>query len=383
MVIAGLLIAVVLLSAFLAVEFLTPKIAGREFYVGVEYAYGNQVSEVKQLVDKVKDYTNLFVLGSVNLTFNRPALDEACDYIVNSNLNLIVLFTGSDQYNSTFSIGFTEGQYTIFNWMVDAKQKYGDKLLGIYRYDEPGGNQLDNGTSRLIQHGNSYQEVSASYTGNLSFIINYYRNYSANIFTSDYGLYWFDYKANYSTLFAECVGNESRERAFGLCRGAAEAFGRNWGTIITWKYDQAPYLESGTELSRDLSLAYEAGAKYGIVFSYPKNGTYGILTQEHFDALQQFWDTLQNHADRLSNPPNSLPRAAYILPKDYGFGFRSPNDTIWGLFPPDEFSAKIYTDTQTLTNQYGVQLDILYDGTETLPLLANYSRVYYYNQTVT
>ena len=49
--------------------------------MGVEYAYGDQFSEVKTLVDKVKDYTNLFVIGSPSLTFNRSALDQSCNYI--------------------------------------------------------------------------------------------------------------------------------------------------------------------------------------------------------------------------------------------------------------------------------------------------------------
>ena len=61
------------------------------------FAYGNQTSEVKALVDKVKEYTNLFVLGSVDLFHNETVLTEACDYIVAANLNFIVQFKGHRQ----------------------------------------------------------------------------------------------------------------------------------------------------------------------------------------------------------------------------------------------------------------------------------------------
>jgi len=369
-IIAILLMALVVTSLFLAIELLRPKVAGREFYVGVEYAYGNQVSEVQQLVDKVKDYTNLFVLGSVNLTFNQAALYEASDYIVNAKLKLIVQFTGSDQYN-----------YSIFDWMATAKLKYGDDLLGIYRYDEPGGNQLDNGTFRLIQRADSFSEVSNNYSGNLSSIVNTYLRFSPKLFTADYGLYWFDYKANYTTLFAEFVGNESRQRHIALCRGAAEAFRKDWGTIITWKYDNGTYLESGDELYSDLSVAYASGSKYAVVFSYPKIGPYGTLNDEHFDALQEFWKNLHNSPASFGSSP---PEAAYVVPKDYGFGFRNGNDTIWGLFNATDLSAKIFNDTNTLIVKYDTHIDILYDEPEIIqPLLANYSRVYYWNQTIT
>ena len=91
----------------------------------------------------------------------------------------------------------------------------------------------------------------------------------SRLFTSDYALYWFDYKSGYKTVFAEFVGNESRERHIALCRGAAETLGRDWGVIVTWKYNQPPYLESGDELYSDLALAYSSGAKYAVVFSYP------------------------------------------------------------------------------------------------------------------
>jgi hypothetical protein len=38
----------------------------------------------------VKNYTNLFVIGSLEMSFNQTALNEACDYVVDSGLQLIV-----------------------------------------------------------------------------------------------------------------------------------------------------------------------------------------------------------------------------------------------------------------------------------------------------
>jgi hypothetical protein len=352
----------------------------RPFYLGVEYAYGNnqtnqiQIAQVKALVDRVKDYTNLFVMGSVGLTFNSTALSEACDYIYNAKLNFIVLFTGIDMYT-----------YNITDWMKNATLKYGDQFLGIYRYDEPGGNQLDNGafqliTSKSISPNASYAEVANAYVGNLSFFPKYYLQFSPKIFTADYGLYWFDYKANYTDIFAEFVGNESRQRHIALCRGAADAFGKDWGVIINWKYTQKPYLESAIALREDLALAYNAGAKYAVVFSYPNVTDYGTLTEEHFAALQGFWQTL--HSNPASLGKSEPPTVAYVLPADYGFGFRSTNDTIWGLFPPDTLSQKVYDDVDSLMALYDAHLDILYDEPQITPLLHCYSQVFYWNQTI-
>jgi hypothetical protein len=180
------------------------------------------------------------------------------------------------------------------------------------------------------------------------------------------------------------VGNESRQRIIALDRGAAEAFGKDWGVIVNWKYNQAPYLESGPELYKDLSLAYSAGAKYAIVFSYPTypdTNQFGILQDKHFDALKKFWSTLHSNPASLGS---NQAEAAYIVPKDYGFGFRNPNDTIWGLKPADELSLKIFQDTNNiLPSKYGSRFDILYDEPEIIsPLLQNYSAVYYWNQTI-
>jgi hypothetical protein len=373
---ATLLIALVLLTLFLAVNLLNTQTADRQFYVGVEYAYGNnqtaqvQVTQVQALVDKVKAYTNLFVMDSVGLTSNSTALSEACDYIFNAKLNFIVLFTGLDRYS-----------YNITQWIVDGKSRYGDAFLGIDRYDEPGGNQLDNGPFQLINDTTNYTQTAKNYVANLSAFPNYYRQFATRVFTADYGLFWFDYDSHYDAIFAEFVGNQSRQRIIALNRGAAQAFNKDWGVIVTWKYqDQPPFLESGKELYADLSLAYSAGAKYAVVFSYPNITAYGTLTDEHFAALQKFWTTLHNDPGSFDS---NKAEVAYVVPADYGFGFRNPNDTIWGLFPADNQSAKIYADVETLTADYGSRFDILYDEPQILvPLLDSYSKVFYWNQTI-
>ena len=386
---AVLLIVLISLSLFLTVNMLRKQASTRPFYVGVEFAYSNQFSQLKALVDQVKNYTNLFVIGSVGLTFNRSALDESCDYLFSSGLNFIVLITSFPMYNS--SNGYPPGN-TIFDWMHNATQKYGDRLLGVYRFDEPGGNQLDDGKFMLIKNNTlSYAEIAKDYVGNLSSLVNYYATFGNNtglgrakIFTSDYGLYWFDYDASYSTVFAEFVGNQSRQGIIALDRGAAQSFNEDWGVIVTWKYDQPPYLENGTELYNDLSLAYGAGATYAIVFSYsPQNITdYGTLTQDHFEALQKFWTTIH------TNPSSFLPNpaeAAYVVPADFGFGFRNSSDTIWGLFPADNYTLtqKIWNDTQILLTRYNGKLNIIYDYPPVIePTLNNYAKVFYWNQTV-
>jgi hypothetical protein len=361
-------VAVISASLFVTIKlFSDPE--DPDFYVGVEFAYSDSINDLKALVDNVKDYTNLFVIGSIEITFNKTALDEACDYVISSGLNLIVLITDTELYS-----------YCHFEWVEQAKQKYGDKFLGIYRYDEPGGNQLDKGAAMLIKEGASYADVAANYTGTLKIILDYYLNYTDRVFTADYGLYWFDYKADYTTVFAEFGWNHSRGLQTALCRGAANAFNRDWGAIITWTYTDKPYIESEDELYSDLRLAYAAGAKYAVVFNYPKIEEYGVLTEKHFDALKRFWDYV--HGNPRSGGVDRA-EAAYVLPEDYGFGFRGATDTIWGLFNADDFSAKIWNDANTLVAQFGSRLDIVYDDPETFIAIQNrYGKLYFWNETV-
>lgn len=381
-----LLIAIITLTILFTRDALNDQSSARPFYLGVEYAYGVnqtdqvQLAEIQGLVQKVKTYTNLFVLGTVTLTFNQTALNEACDYIYQNKLSFIVLFTGSDMYN-----------YNIRQWMYNATTRYGDKFLGVYKYDEPGGNQLDNTRFQLInktviEPTATNSDIAANYVGNLTFMIDYYQNNAhVNLSTADYGLYWFNYKSHYHTIYAEFVGNESRQRIIALDRGAATAFGKDWGVIINWKYNQDPYLESGSDLYEDLALAYSSGAKYAILFSYPTypdNNLFGIIQDEHFDALEKFWNTLRTNPASFGK---NEAIAAYIVPRDYGFGFRHENDTIWGLKPADALSAKLFNDANfVLPAKYGSRFDVLYDEPEKIsPLLDNYSVVYYWNQTIT
>ncbi|MGE5575075.1 MAG: hypothetical protein ACM3UL_02970, partial [Ignavibacteria bacterium] len=384
--IATVIIALIIMSLFLALSSLKNQTAARPFYIGVEYAYGNnltaelQLAQIEALLNKVKDYTNLFVIGDLSLTFNQTNLTRACDTIYNhSKLDFIVLFTGGDKYS-----------YNIAQWMFEANDRYGSRFLGIYKYDEPGGNQLDNTSSQyinktVIEASASYADIARAYVGNLTFMVNFYQEHGkVNVSTSDYGLYWFDYQSHYNTIYAEFVGNESRDRIIALDRGAAQAFGKDWGVIINWKYNQDPFLENGTELYNDLELAYSAGARYAFVFSYSPNpigSQYGILKEEHFEALRKFWNNL--HTNPASFNLNKA-EAAYIVPRNYGFGFRSPTDTIWGLKPADELSAKIFEDTNNaLPRKYGSRFDVLYDEPEIIAtMLGNYTKVYYWNQTI-
>lgn len=128
------------------------------------------------------------------------------------------------------------------------------------------------------------------------------------------------------------------------------------GRHDNWKYDTSPYLEEGSQLYVDMKTAYDAGANYVVVFNDPQVGDYGVLTQEHLDAFKDFRAYASNH------PQQKVQRTAYVLPEDYGFGFRNPNDSIWGVWKADETAPKIWNQTQHLESIYGDNLDIIYDS---------------------
>jgi len=64
-----------------------------EFFVGVEYAIDNHsVEGCKALVDRVKNFTNVFVVDSVGITFDINNLNEVCDYVYDAGLYFYVFF---------------------------------------------------------------------------------------------------------------------------------------------------------------------------------------------------------------------------------------------------------------------------------------------------
>jgi hypothetical protein len=301
---------------------------------------------------------------------NESALNETCDYITAAGLNFIILFTDSTMYKT----------FSPFDWATEAQQKYGDKFLGVYRYDEPGGNQIDRGKETLVDNATSYSDAAEQFTTGLGFIINHNRRFAPRVFTADYALQWFDYESNYSVVFTEFGFNNTREIAVATGRGAARSFGRDWGAIITWEYNVPPFIGSDTALYTDMVNAYRAGARYVVVFDAPKLDAYGILTDLHFDKLRQFWSYVQDNPQDFASQKAT---AAYVTPKDYGFGLRRADDSVWGLFPADGLSPKVWNDTNMLVRQYGFGFDIVYDEPGVVDAARNrYDKVFLWNETL-
>ena len=88
--------------------------------------------------------------------------------------------------------------------------------------------------------------------------------------------------------------NYSQQLNLDLVRGAATSQSKDWGVMITWKYNTPPYMESGPELYSDMKLAYDNGAKYIIVFDGDQNWTQNILrTTNSLTRLRSFGSMLK------------------------------------------------------------------------------------------
>ena len=359
-----------------------------EFFVGVEYAIDNHsVEGCKALVDRVKNFTNVFVVDSVGITFDINNLNEVCDYVYDAELYFYVFFISLVYYESenTYILRYN---YYPHMWIADAKEKYGDKFLGAYAMDEPGGNQLDAGSFQMVTEAVNQSEAAKTFVYLLDGHIGYY-SYAREceditLLTSEYGLYWFDYKAGYDIVLAEFAWNHSRPLHVALCRGAANVQNKEWGVMVTWTYDGPPYLVSGDELYDDLISAYHNEAKYVVIFDHPDTdySEYGILTEEHFDALEKFWNYVN---DNPSKHGTAKATAVYVLPENFGFGFRSSDDNIWGLWSADtdERVEKIWSDVNQLLEEYGFSLDIVYSDPEfNDDLQQRYDEVFFWNETI-
>jgi hypothetical protein len=423
----------------------------KPFYVGVTYC-GSSVQEAKELVDRVKEYTNLFVLQSGSLMTNIEAMNEIGDYATVSNLNYAV---SGGSLNSNW----------INSWCIEAKSRWSEQFIGLYYYDESGGAMLDGKLTILSQKiskqgktiavndlDNNKQVIyrsngeiflsnltgfmlstiylddgTALLCGSYNDVIHYYPNgtiaigyddgdfYTKEnitlcplsilpyetvlkqkpiqthddaaqafvgmnkerfevinkkqldkndvlIFTSDYGLYWWDYKGGYDVVLAELAWNHSDVQHIGLVRGAANLQSKSWGTILTWKYTHPPYLAGGLEMFEQMKMSYEAGAEYVIIFNYSEDPlSPNTLLEEHFLALERFWSEVVQNPEVVHGGIRA--EAVMVLPKNYGWGMRAPHDNIWGMWSADDTAQEIWNQLQNKIDQYGLKLDIVFEDT--------------------
>jgi hypothetical protein len=140
---AAIIIVIIAVSAFAAIENYksssTQVASKKPFYVGVTFG-GNTTADAKLLIDKVKSYTNLFVLQSGPLMANSTAVEEIGDYAVANGLHYAVYFGIANPPQQAVWVGVTE-------------QRWGSMFAGVYYGDEPGGNMLD-GSVTLSQSTN-------------------------------------------------------------------------------------------------------------------------------------------------------------------------------------------------------------------------------------
>jgi hypothetical protein len=498
--------ALLLITSITAVLVTSNLLSGnrdQEFYVGVTYG-GDNVADAELLIDKVKDYTNLFILVSGDLQRNATALDEIGDYAIAAGLNFAAYF------------GIIDGSRSGAEWIDTAQQRWGSHFLGVYFYDEPGGKMLDsvgqdfskndiiigklagggigaqsnntqtdyyrngttsityrvadkskngtleitspegqvtripnapwpenytglkslttlypnntmavftppeplvttityspdgaitvwesqgsifytaiNGSERISQVEplsdildrnpiRTYDEAAQAFEDNTAKYLQPLENQSVAFFTSDYALYWWDYKNGYDMVLAELGWNNTVTQEIGLVRGAANLQDKSWGTIITWKYTQPPYLASGEDVYDQMRLSYECGANYVVLFNYAEDlkGAYGTLQNEHFQALERFWNDVVQNSSVVQGGIKA--EAALVLPRNYGWGMRNPSDIIWGFWDANATSQQIWNQVQSKLDQYGSKLDIVYEDSAYPVAGGNYSKIIYWNQT--
>ncbi len=380
-----------------------------DVYVGVDMSYCTATGpdEAKTLIDQVSGYTNLFVVGTTGVTNNSTVLNDVLQYAYDRGLSFIS-FVPSTFGNASDSadLGFAP---QAAQWLETAQTNWGDSLMGFLHpvNDEPGGHILDNwpgGTVILtrapplvVNTQNDTVSETSSYVTNYTTATSKYETLLNDalrssvlddinstkkypLFTSDNVLYWFDYKGGYDTVFAEFGWNNSRPLNVALCRGAAQMQNKDWGVIITYTYTKPPYLESGDALYADMVYAYDSGAKYIVLFDSNENYTEGILQPQHLAAMEKFWEYAKNH------PRNSYfanERTAYVLPYGYAYGFRGPQDKVWGLWQSinnvDNFNQSLIVNS--LLQKYGDRLDIIYDDNLQATGACGYSALLYWNDT--
>jgi hypothetical protein len=356
--------------------------SAEEFFFGVSFG-GDTISQAKSLIDKVKGYTNFFLINNWDISINETALNEISQYAIDADMSVMVYFDFIPYRTYPW----------IDTWLSTAKERWGSKFLGVYLYDEPGGKQIDTGQWRsgdtaetVFENVSDYNDAANRFVNAIPSALSWQfaRNRSLPLFTSDYALYWFDYLAGYDAIFVELGWNHNRTQHIALNRGAANVQNRDWGAILVWNSrdpedeDKGIY-KTGPEMLQDMIVAYSAGAKYVIVFNFPYDQPFGILEEEHFDAMETFW-SMTRSPDQGSIEKVEA-EVAFVLPKNYGWGMRTVDDNIWGVWEPDDKAPLIWENMNKLIQRYGLKLDIIYDDPQ-FNYQEKYSQIYYWNSTI-
>lgn len=91
-------------------------------YVGVAFG-GNTVEEAKALIDRTRNYTNLFILQSGPISTNETATTEICNYATTSGQSIIVYFG-----DLAPNILAEKGLSWRTTWVTNAKTTYGSNF---------------------------------------------------------------------------------------------------------------------------------------------------------------------------------------------------------------------------------------------------------------
>ena len=198
---------------------------------------------------------------------------------------------------------------------------------------------------------------------------------NTKVFTSDYDLYWFDYLSGYDVVLSQIGWNLSYNQQIAQIRGAAELQNKEWGIIITWKYQNPPYLDNGAEILSQMKTSYECGAKYVVVFDYytEDSGSFGTMQEEHFQAVEKFWKESVTNADEVQGSIQT--DSAIVFPHNYAWGGRWAEDNIWGIYKADNQTKQMWNTMQSALQEHGFNLDIVFADAN-YPLSSKYQNIY-------
>ncbi|MDH5623090.1 MAG: hypothetical protein OEY39_01295, partial [Candidatus Bathyarchaeota archaeon] len=142
-----ILVVALLLALIIVGTFRKEKVA--DVFVGVEVGYDN-VDDIVRFVDEVGEYVNLVVIGSLNVTTNATKLTTVCDYLYNKGLYFVPFM---------FLTEFLEKA----DFFQVAKERWGERFLGVYVSDEPGGRQFDMPEHRVVNEAENYSDAASKY----------------------------------------------------------------------------------------------------------------------------------------------------------------------------------------------------------------------------